>query len=129
MRPRAYRGGEMIGIDKDLAKLAQMGSAEDLRMLAARETLRLADLVRHARSSSDENGPIVDILLERADRILAKDGGRNCKRVLTDAEIDCCLRAMSPKMRHNVDGPDLAQTVVLSVSDQHRRSRLGVALR
>jgi hypothetical protein len=30
-----------MGIDKDLAKLAQMGSAEDLRMLAAREALHL----------------------------------------------------------------------------------------
>ncbi len=49
------------------------------------EALRLADVVRHVRGSSQENGPVVDILLERADRILAADGGRNCKRPLTDA--------------------------------------------
>lgn len=55
------------------------------------EAPRLADLVRHVRSSSDGNGPIVEILLERADRILAKDGGRDCKRVLTDNEIDLLL--------------------------------------
>ena len=56
-----------------------------------RRTVRLTDLMRHVRSSSEENGPVVEILLERADRILAKDGGRNCKRVLTDAEIDLLL--------------------------------------
>jgi|GEM_PF-3563263 len=39
----------MMGIDEDLAKLAQMGNAEDSRMLAACEALRLADLVRHLR--------------------------------------------------------------------------------
>ena len=61
------------------------------------EALRLADLVRHVRGSSHENGPIVDILLERADRILAKDGGRRCKRVLTDGEIDLLLAGDEPK--------------------------------
>ena len=64
---------------------------------AAAEALRLADLVRHVRGSSHENGPIVDILLERADRILAKDGGRHCRRVLTDAEIDLLLAGDGPK--------------------------------
>ena len=59
--------------------------------------MRLADLMRHVRSSSEENGPVVEILLERADRILAKDGGRNCKRVLTDAEIDLLLAGDEPK--------------------------------
>jgi hypothetical protein len=33
----------------------------------------------------------VEILLERADRILAADGGRDCKRALTDAAIDLLL--------------------------------------
>ena len=44
-------------------------------MLAARETLRLADLVRRFQSSPDENGPIVDSLLKRASRIPATDEG------------------------------------------------------
>lgn len=61
------------------------------------EALRLADLVRHVRGSLHENGPIVDILLERADRILAKDGGRRCKRVLTDGEIALLLAGDEPK--------------------------------
>jgi len=39
----------------------------------------------------------VEILLERADRILAADGGRNCKRVLTDAELDLLLAGGEPK--------------------------------
>lgn len=59
--------------------------------------MRLTDLMRHVRSSSEENGPVVEILLERADRILAKDGGRNCKRVLTDVEIDLLLAGDEPK--------------------------------
>jgi hypothetical protein len=59
--------------------------------------MRLSDLVRHVRSGSEENGPVVEILLERADRILAKDGGRNCKRVLTDTEIDLLLAGDEPK--------------------------------
>jgi len=58
--------------------------------VVAAESLRLADLVRHVRGASP-NGSVVDILLERADRILAKDGGRDCKRMLTDAEIDLLL--------------------------------------
>lgn len=68
-------------------------------MFAASEALRLADLVRHVRSSSDENGPIVGILLDRADRILAKDGGRNCKRVLKHAEVDLLLAGDEPAGR------------------------------
>ena len=64
--------------------------------VVAAEALRLADLVRHVRGASHD-GPVVDILLERADRILAKDGGRDCKRVLTDAEIDLLLAGDEPK--------------------------------
>ncbi|HTF32103.1 MAG TPA: hypothetical protein VK714_00195 [Myxococcota bacterium] len=55
--------------------------------VVASEALRLADLVRLVQGGLP-NGPVVEILLERADRILAADGGRDCKRVLTDAEID-----------------------------------------
>jgi hypothetical protein len=65
--------------------------------VTAAEAVHLADLVRHVRSSSNENGPIVDILLERADRILAKDGGRKCKRVLTDEEVDLLLAGDEPE--------------------------------
>jgi len=39
----------------------------------------------------------VDILLERADSILVADGGRDCMRVLTDAEIDLLLAGDEPK--------------------------------
>ena len=60
------------------------------------EALRLGDLVCHVRGASP-NGSVVDILLERADRILAKDGGRDCKRVLTDAEIDLLLAGDEPR--------------------------------
>ena len=60
------------------------------------EALRLADLVRHVRGTSP-NGSVVDILLERADRILATDGGRDCKGVLTDAEIDLLFAGDEPK--------------------------------
>ena len=45
------------------------------------KALRLADLVRHVRGASDEDGPVVDILLEPADRVLAAESGRNCRRV------------------------------------------------
>ena len=58
--------------------------------------MRLADLVRHVRGVSP-NGSVVDILLDRADRILAADGGRDCKRVLTDGEIDLLLAGDEPK--------------------------------
>ena len=61
-----------------------------------RKALHLADLVRHVRGASPD-GPVVDILLERAERILAKDGGRDCRRVLTDAEIDLLLSGDAPK--------------------------------
>ena len=60
-------------------------------MSVVAEAMCLADLACHVRSSSDENGPIVESLLERADRILAKDGGRDCKGVLTGKEIDRLL--------------------------------------
>ncbi|HME69986.1 MAG TPA: hypothetical protein VKM54_08970 [Myxococcota bacterium] len=54
------------------------------------EALRLADLVRTV-GGSPFDADLAEILLERADRVLAADGGRNCKRVLTDAEIDLLL--------------------------------------
>jgi hypothetical protein len=60
------------------------------------KALRLADLVRLVQGGLP-NGPVVDILLERADRILAKDGGRDCKRVLSDEEIDLLLAGNKPK--------------------------------
>ncbi|HME68799.1 MAG TPA: hypothetical protein VKM54_02920, partial [Myxococcota bacterium] len=60
------------------------------------EALRLADLVRHVPGAS-RDGPVVEILLERADRILAKDGSRDCKRVLIDAEIDLLLAGDEPE--------------------------------
>jgi len=49
---------------------------------------RLADLIWHV---APDNGPLAEILRERADRILAKDGGRLCERLFTDAEIDLPL--------------------------------------
>ena len=60
------------------------------------EAMRLADLVRHVQGALPD-GPVVDILLERAHCILAADGGRACKRVLTDAEIDLLLAGDEPK--------------------------------
>ena len=39
---------------------------------------------------------LVEILLERAGRILAADGGRNCKRALTEGEIDLLLAGDQP---------------------------------
>ena len=35
-----------------------------------------------------DDGLLAEIILERADRILTKDGGRQCERPLTHAEID-----------------------------------------
>ena len=63
--------------------------------VVAAEALHLADLVRHVRGASHD-GPVVEILLERADRILAAEGGRHCRRVLTDAEIDLLLAGDAP---------------------------------
>jgi len=57
--------------------------------------VHLADLVHDVRGASPDC-PLVEILLERADRILAKDGGRHCERVLTDAEIDLLLPGGEP---------------------------------
>jgi len=64
--------------------------------VAVTETVRLADLVRHVRGSSPDVA-VVEILLERADRILAADGGRHCERVLTNAEIDLLLAGGDPQ--------------------------------
>jgi len=58
--------------------------------VVAAEALRLADLVRTV-GGLPFDVQLVEILLERADRMLAADGGRNCQRVLTDAEIDLLL--------------------------------------
>jgi len=51
-------------------------------------TQHLGDLVRML---APDGGPLAEIILERADRILAKDGGRECKRRLTDEEVDLLL--------------------------------------
>ena len=72
-----------MGIDEDLARLA--------RIVTTAEGLRVADLVRHVRTSLEEDGPFVEILLERADRILVADGGRTCTRILTNEEVDLLL--------------------------------------
>ena len=64
--------------------------------VVAAEALRLADLVRTV-GGSPFDADLVEILLERADRILAKDGGRDCKRALTDAEIDLLLAGDEPE--------------------------------
>jgi len=58
--------------------------------------MRLADLVRHVRGALPD-GPVVDILLERADRIVAADGGRACRRVQTNGEIDLLLAGDQPE--------------------------------
>ena len=56
----------------------------------------LSDIVRTVgRVPFDAH--LAEILLERADRILAADGGRNCKRGLTDAEVDLLLAGDEPK--------------------------------
>jgi hypothetical protein len=68
------------------------------------KALRLADLVRHVQGALPD-GPVVDILLKRADRILAKDGGRDCKRVLTDAEVDLVLAGDEPVEEAAWTGP------------------------
>ena len=81
------------------------------------KALRLADLVRHVRGASP-NGAVVDILLERADHILAADGGRDCKRVLTDAEVDLLLAGDQPqRCGMRLIRPDLARGGVLGMSD------------
>ena len=54
----------------------------------------LDDLVHQV---APDDGPLAEILRERADRTLAVDGGRECKRVLTDEEIDLLLAGDEPK--------------------------------
>jgi hypothetical protein len=63
--------------------------------VVAVEALRLSDLVRTV-GGFPLDAQLVEILLERADRILAADGGRHCERVLTDAEIDLLLAGEEP---------------------------------
>lgn len=60
------------------------------------EVLRLADLVRTV-GGIPFDARLAEILLERADRILAADGGRACKRALTDTEIDLMLAGEEPE--------------------------------
>jgi hypothetical protein len=60
------------------------------------KAVRLDDLVRHIRGAA-RGSSIADILLERADKVLAADGGRDCARVLTDVEIDQLLAGDEPK--------------------------------
>jgi hypothetical protein len=43
------------------------------------------------RQVARDDAALAEILWERADRILTKDGGRQCKRPLTSAEIDLLL--------------------------------------
>ena len=64
-------------------------------MSVVAEALRLTDLVRTV-GGFPFDAQLVEILLERADRLLAKDGGRHCKRVLTAAEIDLVLAGDEP---------------------------------
>jgi hypothetical protein len=56
----------------------------------------LSDLV-HTVGGDPFDAHLVEILLERADHILAKDGGRHCKRAVTEAEIDVLLAGDEPK--------------------------------
>jgi hypothetical protein len=53
----------------------------------------LDDLVRTVKGTSQDDSPLVEILLMRADT----DGGRACNRVLTDAEIDRLLAGDEPE--------------------------------
>ncbi|HME72360.1 MAG TPA: hypothetical protein VKM54_21210 [Myxococcota bacterium] len=70
---------------------------------AAAKGRRLSDLVRIVGSASFDTH-LAEILLERADRILTADGGRECTRVLTDVEIDLLLAGDEPDGRH-MTGP------------------------
>jgi hypothetical protein len=63
---------------------------------AAAEGRHLSDIVRTV-GGVPFDAHLAEILLERADRILAADGGRDCTRVLTDAEIDLLLAGDEPK--------------------------------
>jgi hypothetical protein len=63
---------------------------------AAAESPLLSDLVRIV-GGSPFDAHLAAILLERADRILATDGGRNCERALTDGEIDLLLAGDHPE--------------------------------
>ena len=65
-------------------------------MSAAADPRYLTDLVRTV-GGVPFDAHLVEILLERADRILAKDGGRYCKRALSDAEIDLLLAGDQPE--------------------------------
>ena len=47
--------------------------------------ITLSDIVQHVRANS--NSAEVASMLNFADTVLAKDGGRNCERVLTMDEL------------------------------------------
>lgn len=61
----------------------------------AAQALRLADLVYHVQGPSCDSA-VVEILLERAARMLATDGGRDCEHRLTGAEVDLLLAGDPP---------------------------------
>jgi len=60
------------------------------------DSRHLSDLV-DAVGGFPGDTELVEILLRRADRLLAMDSGRDCQRVLTDAEIDSLLTGDDPK--------------------------------
>ncbi|HME72276.1 MAG TPA: hypothetical protein VKM54_20780 [Myxococcota bacterium] len=60
------------------------------------EALRLSDLVRIV-GGAPFDAHLTEILLQRADGILGKDGGPDCKRVLTDGEVDLLLTGDEPE--------------------------------
>jgi hypothetical protein len=79
----------------------------------------LSDLVRIVGSAPFDTH-LAEILLERADRILTADGGRECKRMLTDVEIDLLLAGDEPDGRHMTGpAPELCgKPPPFSMSDQ-----------
>lgn len=58
--------------------------------------MSLDDLVS-VIGSSHNGAPLVEFLLERADRIPAADSGRECTRALTDAEVNLLLAGDGPE--------------------------------
>jgi hypothetical protein len=56
---------------------------------------------RHLFDLLPDDGPLAEIIRERADHILAKDGGRQCERPLTDAEIDSLLAGDDSRTRRD----------------------------
>jgi len=79
----------------EVPEQGRRAGGSDLSVVAA-EALRLADLVRTV-GGVPFDAYLAEMLLERADRILAKDGRRDCKRVLIDEEIDVLLAGDEPE--------------------------------